>query len=311
MKKSVICLFGIFIILIIVPFLVTLIFTDRKGENHINISPKDGTFAEESEIPKGSAFENYITGVVAAEMPALYDEEALKAQAVAARTYALNYITRTGDNDYMNIGQAYISVDEMKSRWGEGFDAYYTKVSKAVSDTSGEVMVYDGEPIVAVFHALSAGKTENSEDVWTQELPYLKSVDSSFDEQAKGFITRMEFKDDDFITRLKAYYPDISFEPGDIIDQIKVEEYTDAGYVKTVAVGDKVIEGTELRRILELKSANFTVYGEQDKIVFETKGYGHGAGMSQTGANYLAENGYGYREILEHYYNGVSIEKRE
>ena len=256
-------------------------------------------------------FDKYIIGVVAAEMPALYNSEALKAQAVASRTYSINSMERGDITDYSKIGQAYIDEAEMAKRWSGSFDEYYSKIAEAVLSTSKEIILYEGEPIVAVFHAFSGGRTENSEDVWKEDLPYLKSVSSSFDANANGFEQEVRFSGSEFITLLQAVYPDLVFGKGDIIEQIKINEYTQGGYVKSITIGNKIMSGTTLRGILTLRSANFEVYRDMDKIVFVVKGYGHGAGMSQVGANCLAEEGYTYKQILEHYYSGIDFGKLE
>ena len=262
-------------------------------------------------LAQADDFDKYIIGVVAAEMPALYNLEALKAQAVASRTYSVNFMERAGVSDYAKITQAYINEIEMSERWGEKYDEYYSKIAEAVLNTSKEIMVYEGEAIVAVFHAFSGGRTENSADVWKEDLPYLKSVPSEFDATANGFEQEKRFSGDEFITLLHEVYPDLVFDKGDIADQIKINEYTEGGYVKSITIGNKIMSGTALRGILFLRSANFQVYRDKEQIVFVVKGYGHGAGMSQVGANYLAGEGYSYREILAHYYSGIEFVELE
>ncbi len=259
-------------------------------------------------------FEDYIKGVVAAEMPASFEEEALKAQAVAARTYALRKMNENkelnGDNTVpYHIDQAYETKEELKQKWGVNFEKYYQKVSNAVDQTRGEIMVYENEPILAVFHSTSAGFTEDSANVWGQSLPYLKTVDSLEDEKAPGFETQTSLPVNEVIGKLQAKYPDLILTEGSLLEQMQIIERTEAGYVKSIQIGNKIMEGKDVRECLSLRSSDFTIRQEGDTIVFVTRGYGHGAGMSQYGANFMAEEGLGYEEILKHYYNGVELRK--
>lgn len=250
--------------------------------------------------------EDYVTGVVAAEMPAVFNEEALKAQAVCARTYAIRYMEERGSTSIpYDIYQAYCSVEDMRKKWGDDFDEYYAKISGAVKATAGEIMIYENEPVLAVFHSMSSGKTENSENIWGGEVDYLKSVDSSFDEASPGFISRAEFDISYVKDKLKENEPDIVFDDSFLI----ITERTEADYVKTVKAGNKTFTGKQIRELLGLRSANFTIEFSGDKIIFVTKGFGHGAGLSQYGANHMAEAGSTYTEILEHYYTGVELAK--
>jgi len=295
---------GLFALLFLAaPYMITAVM-GNEGARQWNISSEKFEYGDVADD-----FDEYIIGVVAAEMPALYNMEALKAQAVASRTYAVNFMERYGERDYSKIGQAYINEIAMDEIWGAKKQEYYSKIAEAVLSTAGEIMTYDDEPIVAVFHAFSGGRTENSQDVWKEELPYLKSVASEFDSTANGFEQEVVFGGGEFIELLKDVYPDLVFDKGDIINQIKINEYTEGGYVKSITIGNKIMSGTALRGILSLRSANFCVYRDMDKIVFVVKGYGHGAGMSQVGANYLAGEGYSYRQILEHYYSGIEFGK--
>jgi len=287
------------------PYTITALM-DNEGER-ASYSRHNQAHYDEAKTEVQDGLEKYIIGVVAAEMPALYNPEALKAQAVASRTYAINFMERVQTSDYSQIGQAYINEIEMREKWGENFDKYYSKIADAVLSTQGEIIIYDGEPIVAVFHAFSGGRTENSADVWKEDLPYLKSVTSEFDATAAGFEQEVRFSGNEFITLLREVFPDLVFDKGDIMDQIKIGEYTEGGYVKTITIGNKIMSGTTLRSILLLRSANFRVYRDMDEIVFVVKGYGHGAGMSQVGADYLGEEGYTYKRILKHYYSGIEF----
>lgn len=248
--------------------------------------------------------EDYVTGVVAAEMPAEFEEEALKAQAVCARTYAIRNMEEAGTAEIpYDIYQAYCTKEEMKAKWGDDFDKYYGKVYDAVLSTKGEIMIYENEPVLAVFHSMSGGMTEMSENVWGGEVPYLKSVDSSFDEASTDFICEAKFGYDEVKNKLKEKYGDIAFE-GDFFEITKRSE---AGYVMAVSVGSRVFTGKEIREALGLRSANFTVKKDGNTVTFITKGFGHGAGLSQYGANHMAKSGKSYIEILKHYYTGIEM----
>ena len=256
-------------------------------------------------------FEDYLVGVVAAEMPALFEIDALKAQAIAARTYAVRHLDPSRVHidltDMSEMGQVYMCTEAMRDRWGDSFDTHYNRIRYAVESTQGQLIWYDNEPIVAVFHATSSGFTEYSADVWITQRPYLVSVYSGFDENVAGFIAEVIFTREEFIARLRNHFPDIQFSNERIIDQVVINDLTSGGAVRNVTVGNETIAGTRLRSVLGLRSSNFSVRQDGENIVFSTRGHGHGAGMSQTGANFLAQQGYTYIEILKHYYRGVSV----
>ncbi len=301
----------IFIYIIIAMIVLPAFITYCSYHSH---SPKETETAKPEaelaspEIIRASELENYIKGVVAAEMPALFEQEALKAQAVSARTYAVRNMKERNSNAVpYDIGQAYLSIEEMQQKWGDNFSTYYNKISEAVDSTRGEIMTYENEPILAVFHAESAGKTEAAENVWTQEIPYLKSVDSSFDKNAPNFETSISFTYDEFIKRFSNQYGDLSLHKDTLPQQLKILSHTPAGYVQQMQVGNQTLTGREVRETLHLRSSNFTIQTEDNTIIFTTKGYGHGAGMSQYGAEFMAKEGKTYQQILQHYYTGISF----
>ena len=311
MVKKIFSMVFIYIIvaMIVLPALITYCSYHSQNKQQTQI-PQQQNEQEEAEIASpeiirtSSDFEAYIKGVVAAEMPALFETEALKAQAVSARTYAARKMYETNSNTIpYDIGQAYITVEEMKQKWGEHFTQYYNKISNAVEQTKGEIMVYDNEPILAVFHSESAGKTEDAENVWEKQIPYLKSVDSSLDKNAPDFEKSISYTYDELTKRFSNTYKDFSLDN----NQIKILSHTPAGYVKQIQIGNKTVTGRQVREILNLRSSNFTVDIQNNTIVFTTKGYGHGAGMSQYGAEFMAKEGKTYHEILQHYYTGISF----
>ena len=248
--------------------------------------------------PLDSELEEYVAGVVAAEMPAAFPEEALKAQAVAARTYQVRQMQAAGSSAVLyDVGQAYLSEAAQKEKWGESYGLYAGKIRSAVRATAGEIMTYDGEPILAAFHAQSGGKTEDAENVWNAAVPYLKSVDSKEDRQAPNNETTVTIAAKTLAEKL-GVAKDAT---------VSVKKRTAAGYVAEVRAGDKTFSGREIREKLGLRSANFTIAKNGENYLFTVHGYGHGAGMSQYGASFLAEQGKDYHEILRHYYTDISF----
>ncbi|WP_458398789.1 stage II sporulation protein D [Anaerotignum sp.] len=249
--------------------------------------------------PLKSELEEYVVGVVAAEMPAAFPEEALKAQAVAARTYQVRQMQAAGTKEVLyDVGQAYIDTAEQKKKWGENYPVYASKIRKAVRETAGEIMVYDGEPILAAFHAISAGRTEDAVHVWNNDVPYLKSVDSREDAKAPQHETTVIFSEQELEEKLGSA-------------EVYILSRTDAGYVSEVRLGEKILSGREVREKLGLRSTNFTIEKKDGGVQVTTHGYGHGVGMSQYGASFLAEKGKTYHEILRHYYQGIDFQKME
>ncbi len=274
---------------------------EKKAETVISV------FSPENDETSFFPLEEYLVGVVAAEMPALYEEEALKAQAVAARTYILNKkkkeIPEHKGADICSSPahcKAYQDTDALKEKWGKDFDKNLEKIKKAVSQTENLLITYEGVPIEAYFFALSNGKTDSSEDVWGGNLPYLKSVDSSFDKEAENFQETKKFSLSEFNSRLGI--------PENTPLEFSVSEKTKGGRIKTITIGGKVFSGNEIRNIFSLASADFEIKESGGEIIITTKGRGHGVGMSQFGANSLAKKGKSFSEILLHYYKGCKIE---
>jgi len=269
---------------------------------------------------KEMKMEEYIKGVVAAEMPAEFSIEALKAQAVAARTYAYGRLKKIyGSKEDVHNGadictdvhcQVWVSKEEAMKKWGI-FSAfrYWNKIERAVNETRNIIATYEGKIINPVFHSNSGGRTENSEDVWEGAAePYLRSVVSMGEEAYPGFETTVLIRIDEFLSTLKKEYPDIK-TGNDIMEDIKVIDYTEGGRVKNIMIGNTIMKGTDIRRLFSLKSANFKIEREDSETLrITTIGNGHGVGMSQWGANYLAKNGSTYEEILKYYYKGIELE---
>jgi len=252
----------------------------------------------------------YIIGCVAGEMPVTYETEALKAQAVACYTF-LKWKQNQGgsekkdgaDIESSQSDQVYMTKEQMKEKWGKDFEKHYKKLSEAVSKVYGKTLTYEGEPIMAVFHAVSTGKTEDARNVWGYEIPYLKSVSSEGDRLSPAFSSTLVLSDDEF----KNLLSEVDFS-GKADSWIKETDSSDAGTVTKITVCDKSFTGEQIRNALSLKSAAFTVKHTEDSFVFTVNGYGHFVGMSQYGADFMAKQGFKYDEILKHYYTGVNID---
>lgn len=246
--------------------------------------------------------EDYIVGVVAGEMPASFNMEALKAQAVASRTYAL-YKKKTNENKEYDLTdntntQVYLSVESMKNKWGTDFQKYYDKVKQAVSDTKDEVITYSGEIIEAFYFAMSSGYTQEAGQVFNENRDYLKGVESKYDNaDLKNYEVATEIDKQTFRNKLSLACENIT------VDDVKK---TSENYVESITVCGISFKGTVFRTTLGLRSTNFDIE-IGDKVKITTRGYGHGVGMSQYGANGYAEAGYTYEDIIKHYYTDVEI----
>ena len=254
---------------------------------------------------------DYIFGVVAAEMPALYHEEALKAQAVAAYTFAVIKKEQNTALEYditsdHTVDQSFITEQKAREKWGDNAEEYIAKIKKAVAETEGELICYKGEPITAFYHAISGGKTEDPKNVWGKALPYLKPTLSTGDTLAKNYITEVIFTAEELAEKLSGEVK-LSGEPEKFFGDFKT---TESGTVSEIKVCSEKISGFKIQSLLCLRSANFEVKYADEKFIFTVKGAGHGVGMSQNGANFMANQGSSYKEILTYYYNGCSVEKK-
>lgn len=257
--------------------------------------------------------DDYLCNVVSAEMPATFEQEALKAQAIVARTYTIyKILNKKHDNadicDDSTCCQAWISKEDRLERWEESQrENNWEKISKAVKDTSGKIVTYENKPIDAFFHSNSGGITEIPVNVWGgTEYPYLQSVETSGEDAYTQYSSEVILSQEELLNKLKVKYADISIDFTNP-DDIKILEYTESTRVKTVKFGNHEISGVEARSLFGLKSTNFEITRENDKIKFSVKGYGHGVGMSQTGADSMAKQGSSAEDIIKHFYTGVEI----
>ena len=258
------------------------------------------------------SFSDYLQGVLRAEMPASFQEDALRAQAVAARTYTYYKMSSGGNHgDTADICtdhtccQAFLGKDRAADNWGKNAERYEAKIENAVSATDGQVMLYGGAPILAVFHSSSAGETWNSGEVWAQDLPYLQSVSSPEGEGVPNYYSTVELTEAEFREKFLAARPEADLS-GPASGWIR-DPVMDGVHVESVTIGGVSVSGPSVRSIFGLRSASFTAEAGDGKITFYVTGYGHGVGLSQYGANAMAEAGSTWREILEHYYTGVTI----
>lgn len=244
-------------------------------------------------------FEDYIVGVVAAEMPASFESEALKAQAVVARTYAKKVLSRGGTLTDTVSTQVYKDEGELRTMWGNSYNFYYNKIKDAVLATEGLSIYYGGDYIDAVYHSTSNGFTEAAEYVWGNYIPYLQSVESPWDTQASSYL-RTEEKSSLLLWNTLGLSIDENTE-------IKVISRDQSGRVSEVVIGSNLYDGITLRKLLNLRSTDFDLEIQNGNLIVTTRGYGHGVGMSQYGANGMAKEGYSFIDIIKHYYTGVSV----
>lgn len=241
--------------------------------------------------------EDYIIGVVSSQMPVTFNIEALKAQAVVCRTHALKNIHENKKFKVFST-QSYKDISQLKLQWGKNFNKYYKKIKEAVTTTKGQVIKYKNNYINAIYHPISNCKTEDSINVLGKYIPYLKSVDSSFDKISKSFENKVNFSIEEFCTLLGL----------NVQKSIKYKiTRNKSGRVKNIIVNNKIYKGIEFKKLLKLYSTDFSIDIDNNSVTITTHGYGHGIGMSQYGANEMAKMGYNYIQILKHYYTGVSI----
>jgi stage II sporulation protein D len=243
--------------------------------------------------------EDYVIGVVGAEMPASFHIEALKAQAVVARTYALKRVNENKKLTDTNSHQLYKDNNALKAQWGESYNTYYNKIKSAVTATKGEYVAYNGYYIDALYHSTSNGKTEDPINVWGGAFPYLKSVDSHWDKDASTYQKTTTIPVSNFSATLGMEITEETL--------IEIISKTTGDRVNKMQIGDNIYLGIDIRDLFGLRSADFDISVEGDNIVFTTRGYGHGVGMSQYGANGMAKEGYNYKSILKHYYPNTNI----
>lgn len=305
MKKFIL----ITVTLLLIPYLIVSFFMKEAemkfyyNENQIVRVKREKTGKIEK-IP----LELYVRGVLAGEMPTSFHIEALKAQSVAARSYVLKKMEQNKNSDYDVVdtvsNQVYSSEQELKERWGKDYVSKMNKITTAVSSTRGEYLEYQGEIAEAFFFSTSTGKTENVEEVFSEKLPYLRSVDSSWDkEESPVYEVEKKFALNEFYQLLGLKYEKNL--------NVKITKTTSTGRVKELKINDIIFSGSTVYQKLKLRSTFFQITQNGEEVIVKTRGFGHGVGMSQYGAEGMAKEGYSYDEILKHYYQGINIKKIE
>ncbi|MEG1285247.1 MAG: stage II sporulation protein D [Romboutsia sp.] len=259
--------------------------------------------------------EKYLYGVLAGEMPSEFDIEALKAQAIAARTFVIQKKEKGTNAGHKNSVvctdfrhcQEYKSYEELQKNGEEWMKTSYPKIKQAVDETKGQIITYEGKAILPLYFSTSSGKTENSEEVFSGKYTYLQSVDSPYDKNSPKYTSTLKISNKDFVNTMSKSYVDMKVEESNLNNQIRILERSTGGAVEKIKVGNKEITGRDIRNIFGINSANFEIDFNDEYINILVKGYGHGVGMSQWGADGMAKEGYKYYEILTHYYTGTQI----
>lgn len=302
MKKIII----ISLLIIIIPFLIVTIFIkdDEIKFNFVSnmvvrVKRENGTI---DRVP----FEEYIKGVLAGEMPTSFEMEALKAQAVAARSYVMKKMEQNTEEDYDVVdtvmNQVYLDENTLKEKWQEKYEEKNNKLKQAILETKGEYMTYNNEVIEAFFFSTSTGKTENSGEVFQTQLPYLRSVDSSWDQEVSPV-----FQENNNLS-LTEFYQKLNLEYNEEL-KIEITKTTSTGRLKELNINGQSFKANDIYQKLNLRSTFFDIKQKGKQVEITTKGYGHGVGMSQYGALAMAKKGYKYQDILKYYYQGIEIKK--
>lgn len=292
-------------IVVVLSLVLSVVICLKEKTDHSFFNEKTIKIKTEENKVEELNLEEYLIGVLAAEMPASFEEEALKAQAVASRSYALYKMQHTTEEyDILTdiTNQAYITPLEMQKNWQQDYEKYYQKIKNAVKETEKEIMTYQQEVIEAFYFSMSNGATEDSLLVFNEKVPYIESVESKWDnETIKNFEVTTTFSKNEFCKLLTI----------ENCNQIQIENitFTPSHRVQNITINQKNFSGITLRKLLNLRSTDMEITLENEKIQITTKGYGHGVGMSQYGANGMAKEGYSYKDILNHYYKDITIQK--
>lgn len=314
--------------LVLLCFLIPILFTKREAIKEV-IGLEKEEVQEEYDYGKYNKIkllhassgeveeldlDTYLLGVVSSEMPANFEEEALKAQALVARTYTIYKIINGSKHENANICddskccQAWITKEDRLNKWNEeDRENNWAKIEKAVNGTKGKIITYEGKPINAFFHSNSGGTTDTATAVWGgTNYPYLQAVQTSGEDAYTQYASELSLSREEFVSKIKEYHSDFTID-FNLSEQIKILDYTEGDRIKTIKIGNLNLSGVEIRNIFGLKSAKFEISIEEDNVKFKVVGYGHGVGMSQTGADSMAKQGKNYEEIIKHYYTGVEI----
>lgn len=315
MKKLIYKLLTVSIIVLVLPFILTFIFSGIKKDQYSLEAMSFNIYYEKSGVKEKLDFDQYLIGVVAANMPAGYHVEALKAQAIVSRTYALYNISLLSDDDpnkkdytTSELGLSYIDPEDMEQYWGsDSYVTYLTKIENSVLGTKEEVLVYEDDLILPVFFGTGTGYTRNASEAWGVDIPYLISVPSKQDVTSTHYLRITEYDVNILIDILEQVYPSLDITEKTFFQDMIVANRDSTGYVTTIDLGSNSISGEEFAKVLGLNSNHFYIEDYEGKARIICTGVGHGVGLSQYGSNAMAEDGYTCDEILSHYYTGISI----
>ena len=297
-------LFSCFII--VIPYLIVTIFI-KNEEITFNFSQNSvvRVYSEEDNLITNIPIEEYVVGVVSGEMPISFELEALKAQAVAARSYVMIQMQRNINKEYDVVdtvkNQVYLPKEKLIKAWKDSYTDNINKVKTAVLETKGEYISYNNKVAEAMFFSTSPGATENSEDIFPNKVEYLRSVESPWDSISPVYESNRTFS-------LKEFYDLLNLKYSESLS-IEIIDTTHTGRIKKIKINNKTFTGKEMCSKLKLKSTFFNIIKEDNKVIIKNKGYGHGVGMSQYGAEGMARDGYNYEDILKYYYTGIEIKK--
>lgn len=317
--------------LVLLCFLIPILFTQKDSLKETVVENEESKKNEEIKYDYGKyntvkllhnntseveelELDDYLLGVVSSEMPASFEQEALNAQAVVARTYTIYKITEGNKHknadvcDNSKCCQAWISKEDRLNKWNEKErDSNWSKIEEAVNSTKGKIITYDGKAISAFFHSNSGGITDSATAVWGgTNYPYLQAVQTSGEDSYKQYKSEVLITQEEFVSKIKEYHSDFVIDFNNT-NSIEIIDYTDGERIKTIKIGNLNLSGTEVRTIFGLKSAKFQIDIDDENVKFNVIGYGHGVGMSQTGADSMAKQGSNYEEIIKHYYTEVEI----
>lgn len=334
MKNPILVLGGIVVLGVLLPTILSIVSYDNKTEikEEKNIKIENKQVVNYEKVNKKSPIievynhklgvyqsmdiEDYLCGVLAGEMSSEFDIEALKAQAVVARTFVVYKQKQGNPKQHKNAPvctnykhcQEYKSYKELKKVNGDKWiEKSYPKIEQAVKETKGQIITYNAEAIQALYFSTASGKTENSEDVFSTSYPYLKSVESKYDTISPKYKSELEISKDKFIEYMTSRYSDIQLSNSSLDSQVKILKRSEGGAIDLIQIGNKELSGRDLRNIFSLNSANFNISINDNNVIFNVIGYGHGVGMSQWGAEGMAKEGYKYYDILLHYYTDTEI----
>lgn len=323
MEKLYLC---VFIIIFFAMLTIPMVSLGNKGENNVESVAKTVKTVQKSTLAQSNSkkikvylsetkkiseisITEYLVGVILCEMDESYPDEALKAQAVAAHTLLIYRQNENSEKDYditddYSVDQGYLTPEKRKKKYENQTENLEKRAEKLVKTVENEAIFYKNEPILAVYHDTSGGKTENAKDIWGGDYPYLVSVESISDLLNPEYLSTVTYTKQEFLSRLKSLGGNL---PESEENYIGKSSTTDSGTVKTVEIGKKSFSGQKIRDAFDLRSANFDIEYKEGKFVFTVRGFGHGVGMSQYGAKFMGEEGSNYKEILQWYYTGCQV----